>query len=241
MTWKEYQEKVATLFRRLGCSAKVDATIQGARGKHNIDVWVEFNKFGYAIKWCVECKYWKNNVSKDKVLTLQGIVQDVGADRGFIVTEKGFQSGAKNIVKNSNITITRFKELKEKTEDALYKQILQKLEKRTLQYRDEIMDFYVTTIIGPMDRTISPKAGLDYKKEMVVSARLFLLEDGFDRIKIGRYPLPYNYDKAGKKRLWTHDVRIFVKETAKFLDSVEQWIIKQKKAIRQAEKLTKKL
>ena len=38
--WREYQEKAASFFRKQGCMADVDAKVKGARGTHNIDVYV---------------------------------------------------------------------------------------------------------------------------------------------------------------------------------------------------------
>lgn len=56
MRWRDYQEDVAKFFRQLDCDAKVDARVQGARARHNIDVWVTFSRFGLEHKWVIECK-----------------------------------------------------------------------------------------------------------------------------------------------------------------------------------------
>ena len=39
-------------------------------------------------------KRWTRRVPKEKVMALKAIVEDLGADRGIIVNEAGFQSGA---------------------------------------------------------------------------------------------------------------------------------------------------
>ncbi|WP_431605167.1 restriction endonuclease [Acinetobacter johnsonii] len=49
----------------------------------------------------IECKNWKTNIPKEKVLALRSIVEDIGAHRGFIVSNKGFQSGAALLHKHS--------------------------------------------------------------------------------------------------------------------------------------------
>ena len=103
--WLEYQEAAAEVFRELGCRAEVEKTITGARGKHKIDVYVTFPQFGYDCRWIVECKLTSRPVEKKEVLNLQGIVQDVGADRGFIFCESGFQSGASEAAQNTNILL----------------------------------------------------------------------------------------------------------------------------------------
>ena len=94
--WHEYQEAVARVFSELGCSVEVDKKVTGARGQHDIDVYVTFEKFGQECRWIIECKLWSKRIHKSEVQTLHGIVQDVGADRGLLFTETGFQSGALN-------------------------------------------------------------------------------------------------------------------------------------------------
>ena len=113
MNWKELQDAVAELFRSVGCSADIEKNIEGARGKHNIDVYVHFETLSFNCVWIIECKNWDSNVPKEKVLTLQSIVQDVGADKGVIVSKKGFQSGAIRCAQHSNIILTNFDDLKE--------------------------------------------------------------------------------------------------------------------------------
>ena len=88
--WREYQEAAAKIFRQLGCHAVVDKTIEGARGSHNVDVYVTFHKFGHECRWIVECKLWSTPVTRAEVLTLHSIVQNTGADRGVIFCESGF-------------------------------------------------------------------------------------------------------------------------------------------------------
>jgi len=92
--WREYQQRAADFFRRLGLTAIVEHEVEGARGHHAVNVYVEGLFHGIPLKWVVECKAWKTNVPKEKVMALSSIVQDVGADRGFLLSETGFQAGA---------------------------------------------------------------------------------------------------------------------------------------------------
>ena len=103
--WRDYQEAVAEVFRELGCNAEVDKTVTGARGSHDIDVYVTFEKFGHNCRWIVECKLWSRRVPKSNVQTLHNIVQNIGADRGLIFTEIGFQSGAHTAAQNTNVLL----------------------------------------------------------------------------------------------------------------------------------------
>lgn len=110
-SWREYQEETAKFFRSLGMSAVVEQEMQGARGVHKVDVAVVGSHLGISFTWIVECKDWKSNVPKEKVAALTNIVQDLGADRGFLLSEKGFQSGAIRMAERSNITLTSLADL----------------------------------------------------------------------------------------------------------------------------------
>ena len=103
--WREYQHAVADVFKELGCSAEVEKTVTGARGTHDVDIYVTFDKFGHQCRWIIECKLWSRRVTKAEVLKLHGIVQDAGADRGIIFTEVGFQSGARKSAQNTNVLL----------------------------------------------------------------------------------------------------------------------------------------
>jgi hypothetical protein len=106
MTWQQLQSDTAELFRQLGCTATVESAVNGVRALHKIDVYVEFVKFGIPIKWVIECKFWNRNIPKERVMTLKAIVEDIGADRGILISSKGFQAGAISAAQNSNITLT---------------------------------------------------------------------------------------------------------------------------------------
>lgn len=113
--WFLYQERVARFFRTLGVRARTNTSVQGARGKHDVDVLVEFESAGVGVTWIVECKAWKRPVGKDRVLVLAGVVEDVGADRGLIVSEAGYQAGAIRAAEHTNLTLTSLADLSENT------------------------------------------------------------------------------------------------------------------------------
>jgi hypothetical protein len=52
----------------------------------------------------------------EKVITLAAIVQNIGADRSFLLYELGFESGAIRASRTSNITLTRIADLSFSTE-----------------------------------------------------------------------------------------------------------------------------
>jgi restriction system protein len=91
--WREYQSAIAAFFQDPGFSANENERVSGVRAGHDIDVLVLSRQFGVVTRWIVEAKHWQTRVTKEKVEALLSIVQDVGADRGFLVAEKGFQPG----------------------------------------------------------------------------------------------------------------------------------------------------
>ncbi|WP_321942196.1 restriction endonuclease [Paraburkholderia tropica] len=103
--WRAYQEATAEVFRQLGCNAQVDFRVTGARATHDIDVYATFLRSGILCTWVIECKLWKTRVPKEKVLALKSLIDDLGADRGIIVSEAGFQPGAQDAARGTNITL----------------------------------------------------------------------------------------------------------------------------------------
>jgi restriction system protein len=104
--WNDYQEEAGALFRSMGLEATTNVTIQGVRTTHDVDVVVKSHHAGFDVTWLVECKHWKSSVSKLHVLALREIVADTGADRGILLCEAGFQSGAIEAANLTNVKVT---------------------------------------------------------------------------------------------------------------------------------------
>ena len=117
VTWKQYEEDVASFFRSLGYEARANVTVEGARGRHDVDVLVSFRAVGQTVTWVIECKQWERPVPKERVLILDSVVKDVGADRGILVAESGYQAGAIRIAERTNITLTSLVDLRENAEE----------------------------------------------------------------------------------------------------------------------------
>ncbi|EEZ85196.1 hypothetical protein VME_49080 [Vibrio harveyi 1DA3] len=128
--WYKFQEDIRNHFESLGTYARTNVAVSGVRGDHDIDVLVKSKFLGSDITWVIEAKKWKTNVPKEKVLALQTIVHDIGADRGFIISEKGFQSGAIKAAENSNISLVNFEQLLVSTREFMDLEILKHYEER---------------------------------------------------------------------------------------------------------------
>ncbi|MBP2159568.1 MULTISPECIES: restriction endonuclease [Asticcacaulis] len=137
-TWREYQQEACDFFHKLGWDAATDVAVQGVRTSHDIDVLVNIDHAGFKITWVVECKAWRRPVTKLHVMGLREIVHDIGADRGILLAESGFQSGALEASNFTNVQVTSLKALKVSTKDEVnssgLKNLLGKLEKASYEY-----------------------------------------------------------------------------------------------------------
>lgn len=122
--WFNFQEKIAEHFRSLGVQAVTNKTVKGVRTEHDIDIYATSKYLGTNIKWVIEAKYWNTKIPKEKVLALRTIVDDIGADKGFIISQVGFQSGAIEATKNTNIQLYTFEELIFTTRNYIQNEIL---------------------------------------------------------------------------------------------------------------------
>lgn len=140
MDWKEYQEEAAIFFRSLGLEANTDVTLQGVRTKHDIDVLVKSRHAGFEVTWIVECKHWASKVYKLHVLALREIVNDLGADRGILLAEQGFQSGALEAAALTNVHVTSLAELGKTASNEVFSMHLRELCDRLSESKKKYWD-----------------------------------------------------------------------------------------------------
>ncbi len=111
--WEHYQHRTAELLGQLGFTTKVNDPLRAPNGVvHRVDVSARMVVAGVPMLWVTECKLWNRAVTKEKVSALKDIVTDLGADRGLLISEKGFQSGAVRLAAAKNITLSSLDELR---------------------------------------------------------------------------------------------------------------------------------
>jgi len=111
--WVDLQNMVGQMFFELGCDVEVSKKVQNVRGAKEIDVYVRDTKSQPPSIYLCECKYWKRAVPQEVVHAFRTVMQDTGAHRGFIVSNSGFQAGAFEAVRNTNIDLVTFPQLQE--------------------------------------------------------------------------------------------------------------------------------
>lgn len=138
--WNEYQDEAAEFFQSLGLATSTNVRLQGVRTSHDIDVLVEIDIAGFQVRWIVECKHWRSAVSKLHILALREIVADIGADRGIILCEEGFQSGAIEAAELTNVQVTSLSDLSISSKGAIYAARLRDLYDRNEICRERYWD-----------------------------------------------------------------------------------------------------
>jgi len=140
VSWYGYQEETAEFFRSLGLDAQTNVTVQGIRTQHDIDVLVKMHHVGFDVTWAIECKHWKSRVSKLHVAALRTIVQEIGADRGILLCEAGFQSGAIEAAQLTNVVVTSLANVMQSAQNDIYnlrfRELLERIEAARERYWD---------------------------------------------------------------------------------------------------------
>lgn len=231
MNWRRYQEETAEFFRHLRCEADVEAKVPGARAEHKIDVWVRFKKFGLETKWVIECKHWNSGVTKEKVLVLRSVVEDVGADRGILISVAGYQSGAVRASEKTNITLTDLDGLKETAREDLLSSILHRIETRATRLKYSLYDLYRSEQTSPHSWTSRPFAGVDVSVVVSTIGNLALLEFGFDRVRLKKTPYPVKFDDTGKRQVVVETLDEFVARASEVISEAESTFKEQRGSI----------
>jgi restriction system protein len=225
LNWREYQKQAATLFRSLGCRAEVEKIVDGVRGSHEIDVWVTRQIYGLEHHWVVETKHWRRRVAKLHVVALKGIVDDVGADRGILLSSSGFQSGAISMSECSNITLSSLEDMRESIREELERYTLSSLEKKAGMVADNLHALYVNESSisegGFFMGKIRPKDGVDGNAVMNACGRLSVLENGFRSIRLGKHRIPIRFKEDGNSLTRTDKIGVFLEEASKIVGEAE--------------------
>lgn len=198
--WSDYQEEAADFFRSLGLSTETNVTLKGVRTTHDIDVVVKSKHVGFDVLWLVECKHWRSPVSKLHVLALREIVNDLGADRGILLCETGFQAGAVEAANLTNVRATSLASLSVETRQDISAMRLRELYDRIEHSNDRYweLDKPYRKAVGLRPDLAEPGYSgarvVDFCRELLSRAfrGLYPIETGHLGILV-RQGLPSNY------------------------------------------------
>lgn len=115
-TWVDLQNYVCRFLNEAGYTATSPCEIETVRGPVEVDVLVE-SPDELIKKIICECKFWNTAVPKEKVHAFRTVVGDSGASLGLLISKSGFQSGALEAAKYSNVMLLTWDEFTKIIED----------------------------------------------------------------------------------------------------------------------------
>jgi hypothetical protein len=173
-------------------------------------VYVEGSYLGIAFVWIIECKSWKTNVPKEKVAALFAIIQDVGADRAFLLSEKGFQSGALRMGESSNITLTSLADLACTVGD------------RHIAARVASLHLRIHNVLTKLRGLKKARYDDDfYPPTMEPIGKVFCLAMCIDEALQGQFPVPYT--AFGPNQRFAHSVDEMLNVADGLVSEAEAW------------------
>lgn len=102
------QEIYQELINARGITTNVEHNVKliGNSGqKHQIDVYWEYEVSGVLHKVAIECKNYNRKLSVDKVNAFRGVLADLTDVKGIMITQNGYQPGAKKIADSCGINL----------------------------------------------------------------------------------------------------------------------------------------
>jgi Restriction endonuclease len=228
--WREHQVKVAEFFRGLGLEASTDERLQGVQALHDIDVVVRGQRVGLQQLWLVDCKHWSHPVGKVQVAALAEIVRDVGADRGLVLSESGFQAGAIRLAERSQVTLTNLEELHERSTSELLLLTLAGFRRRLA---------LLATRLDPLSHAgrhsagmsvVHPHRGVDLAAVLRLHAALGTAENGLRQADANDWPVTYGWDFAQDRLLVADDPQQLWAGLPTALDEAERLLLAQENA-----------
>lgn len=106
--WRDLQNKVHLLLTQIGLHSEIEKTLSTPRGNVEVDVYAIDPNSVDQISYIVECKNWNQAVNQSIIHAFTTVMHETGGDIGYIISKKGFQSGAKEYSRYTNIRLFTF-------------------------------------------------------------------------------------------------------------------------------------
>ncbi|MBE2225833.1 MAG: restriction endonuclease [Ignavibacteria bacterium] len=107
--WKDYEHFIYNRFRRIysGAEIQYDVKIKGIRSfaSRQIDILVNINELGTKLVIVIDCKYFNKKIDVKQIDEFIGFLQDVKANKGILITNKGYTKAADNRAKNDTLDV----------------------------------------------------------------------------------------------------------------------------------------
>jgi len=126
-TWKALQNDVGKILEECGFSVEVEKKVDTARGEAELDVYAEEIVKGRKYSIVCECKHWNSNIPQSIIHSFRSIINDIGANVGYIIALKGFQSGSFKAANYTNIELVTWEQFQKTFCDSWLEQYLSPL------------------------------------------------------------------------------------------------------------------
>jgi hypothetical protein len=103
--WQSLQAEVGEILAQCGFTVEVEKTVETARGEVEIDVSAEETIKGRRYSVVCECKLWNSKIPQSVIHSFRTVVGDIGANKGYIISKNGFQSGSVKAVNYTNVEL----------------------------------------------------------------------------------------------------------------------------------------
>ncbi len=121
LDWKTYESITKYIYEALGAKSGVTVLGHGNSCKvvgksgisHQIDILTSHSDGIHSYQTAIECKYWKEKISKETVMKVSEIIEDARISKGIIVSKKGFTKDGAEFAKYKNIGLVELKEIEE--------------------------------------------------------------------------------------------------------------------------------
>ena len=125
-SWQTLQTEVGRILSECGFTVEVERKVQSARGTVAIDVYAEETVRGRKYAIACECKHWKSRIPQTVVHGFRTVVQEIGANIGYIVSMEGFQSGAVAAGDLTNLKLVTWQEFQDLFEESWFEEFFTK-------------------------------------------------------------------------------------------------------------------
>ena len=142
INWQDLQNKVCIILNQIGFEASTSKIIKTPRGQIEVDVFA-IDPFSIdKIVYIVECKNWKYKVPQTITHSFNTVMQETGANVGYIISKEGFQKGAFDFTQNTSIKNLTFNQFQKKYlkawSDKYFNNELKKTSNSLFQYTEPI-------------------------------------------------------------------------------------------------------
>lgn len=108
--WKDLQNKVNYILSCVGLVSEIEKSVATPRGTVTIDVLAYDPNSLDKIQYLVECKNWNKKVPQAIIHGFTTVMQETGANIGYVISKKGFQKGAEEYKNSTNIRLFSYDE-----------------------------------------------------------------------------------------------------------------------------------